>query len=422
MNRERLGQYALLLALFLLPWQLREIFTSVRVDGQMWEYGTGSLYATQLLVLLAVILRGGFRIDRARAFVGPVAIVVLAAIVSAATSPVPMSSLALVFQVGLAAMLFLGLLDVRTDPTRAAAAFVLGLVPSALLGWAQVWWGETTAYSWLGLASHSFSTLGDSVVETAEGLRTLRAYGPLPHPNILGGYLAAGLLTLAMLASRWRAQAKRTWLALPVIVLVAGLVATFSRGAWVAATLAFLAVVAGMLWIHRMAAHVALPLVYAGLFALILTVFTFHSQVFTRFAPGARLEARSLSERSAAYREAPAVFLLRPILGVGPALYTAALAELRPGAPVYAYQPVHNAFVLFLAEMGLLGTLAAVPFIRRLIVAVRAINVRSERVFSLAGLVLLVTLAMFDHYLWSLWSGLSLTAVVAAFAVRGGKA
>src|SRR3989344_5581532 len=122
-NRERLGQYALLLALFLLPWQLREIFTSVRVDGQMWEYGTGSLYATQLLVLLAVILRGGFRIDRARAFVGPVAIVVLAAIVSAATSPVPMSSLALVFQAGLGAGVVGGAPGVRLARARLALVF-----------------------------------------------------------------------------------------------------------------------------------------------------------------------------------------------------------------------------------------------------------------------------------------------------------
>ncbi|MFC1788242.1 O-antigen ligase family protein [Patescibacteria group bacterium] len=47
-----------------------------------------------------------------------------------------------------------------------------------------------------------------------------------------------------------------------------------------------------------------------------------------------------------------------PITGVGVSGYTFVLSELKPDQRVWAYQPIHNSFLLILAEVGLLGLLA----------------------------------------------------------------
>lgn len=417
-SRERLGRFALLLALALLPWQTRWIAVSGTMDGSPWEYGTVSLYASELLVLAAFALYGRLRLRRFGAFLMPLAWVLVACALSAALSRIPLVAFGFAFHAAMAMLLFLLLLDERTDPTEALTAFVAGLIPAAVLGWEQVLAGSSFPQKWLGLALHDAAVPGQSVVESLSGERTLRAYGPLPHPNAFGGFLGVGLWALAVMAFRLRDHARRHWLAVPAMLLAATLVITFSRGAWIAAALAAGFGVAALLWHGRLRAHTGIPLIWATLFALLVTLLAFHTQLFTRFTPGARLEARSLAERSASYREAPEVLALSPFAGAGPSLYTLALADVRPGAPAYAYQPVHNAFALYLAEVGLLGALLVIPLLRRGWTSVRAIPVRSERIFAFSGLILLIALAAFDHYLWSLWAGLSLAAVVGAAIVR----
>lgn len=418
-SRERLGRLALLAALALLPWQTRWIAVSGVMDGRPWEYGTVSLYATELLVLAAFALYGRLRLKRFGAFLTPLALVLAACALSSASASVPMVAFAATGHIAMAMLLFLLLLDERTDPTQALAAFAAGLVPAALLGWEQVLVGSSNPQKWLGLAGHGAAALGQSVVEAASGERTLRAYGPLPHPNAFGGFLAVGLWALAMVAFRSRDLARRHWLAVPAMLVASTLVITFSRGAWLAVALAAGFGTAALLWQGRLRAHAGIPLVWATFFALLITLLAFHTQLFIRFTPGARLEARSLSERSASLREAPEVFAMSPVSGTGPSLYTLALSGLRPGAPAHAYQPAHNAFALFLAELGLLGALLALPLLRRAWKAVKGITGRPERVFAVSGVILLVTLGTFDHYLWSLWGGLALTAFSAAMIVRG---
>src|SRR5438128_1783500 len=55
--------YLILIFLFLLPWQTRLIFDPQFLNGGFWEYGSGSLYATELIAWLIIIL---FAIDQFR--------------------------------------------------------------------------------------------------------------------------------------------------------------------------------------------------------------------------------------------------------------------------------------------------------------------------------------------------------------------
>ena len=44
--------------MFLLPWQTRLIWQQGEINGAPWEYGTYSIYATQILLWLIIILFG----------------------------------------------------------------------------------------------------------------------------------------------------------------------------------------------------------------------------------------------------------------------------------------------------------------------------------------------------------------------------
>jgi len=53
-------EYGILLFVFLIPWQARWIISIGKINGREWEYGTQSLYATEILlgvILVAVIAK-----------------------------------------------------------------------------------------------------------------------------------------------------------------------------------------------------------------------------------------------------------------------------------------------------------------------------------------------------------------------------
>lgn len=72
--------------------------------------------------------------------------------------------------------------------------FLAGIFLQATLGIWQFLTQSSFACKWLGMAEHGAGELGTSVVEISAGERWLRAYGGLDHPNVFGGLLVVGLL------------------------------------------------------------------------------------------------------------------------------------------------------------------------------------------------------------------------------------
>ncbi|MEI6511405.1 MAG: O-antigen ligase family protein [Candidatus Uhrbacteria bacterium] len=416
LSRTRLSNYLVLLILLVLPFQTRWIFNDLTIAGQPWEYGRMSLYAVEAMIMAASALRGTIQLDaRLDAFLRPTILFLGALMIGASFSQNITLAFSAILHASAAAALFALLLDERTDPARAASAFVLGLLVPSLLAWYQALTGLSPASTVLGLASHDAATLGASVVETAT-TRVLRGYGSLPHPNIFGGYLAIGTIVSAWLVAKGR----RAGYVLPV--LAATLVVTFSRSAWIA-TVVGLAVIGVSVFravvrkspgtVRRMTL-----VAFASLWLVILAVATFHTPIFTRFDPTARLEEKSIAERTSEFPLWPDVIRMNAFTGVGAGNYTFALATLYPGKDIWFYQPLHNAILLFLAETGLLGLLVVARFVQVLVAFLRARRSPAERVVAISILAALLVLAVFDHYLWSLWPGMSLVAVALAIAIR----
>ncbi len=221
--------------------------------------------------------------------------------------------------------------------------FVAGLGLNALIGLTQV-----VGQSPLGLPAELAmdpSQSGASIIAIGDR-RWLRAYGMTVHPNVLGGFLAMGLLLSLPLLRRWRIRSM-WWL------LGLGLLLSFSRSAWLAVAVVLPPLTVWLAWrqpeLRRPLATTAggavlIVLVAGGLLA---------GQLSSRLHPAATpTEARSLNERAELIAVALEIIADSPFTGVGAGNFPLAMLD---GDRAALPQPVHNVPLLLAAEVGIAG-------------------------------------------------------------------
>src|SRR5262249_10826719 len=135
--------------------------------------------------------------------------------------------------------------EIRLPPDRMAAAFVLGLLVHATVGFAQAIIQNHVGLSVLGELRIppddplKFVTAGTAVF--------LRVYGLSQHPNVLAGHMAVGLILCWGLAASRRSVGRGlvfiTW-----ATLFACLLLTFSRPGWLAA---LFGMTVALMWLGR---------------------------------------------------------------------------------------------------------------------------------------------------------------------------
>ncbi|MFH1194034.1 MAG: O-antigen ligase family protein [bacterium] len=285
--------------------------------------------------------------------------------------------------------------------------FLFSLFIASVFGIFQFFNLGSPAWKWLGLAERGAWNLGDIVVQL-NGARFLRAYGPFPHPNIFGGYLAAGILLLfrifperskaacpaKLLVIQERSGESRGYnknfvlrLAQGIKFLFGGvfflaLFLTFSRSAWLA-----LAAASTYFIFKNLRKDVLKFFVFLSALAIAFYII-FLPLVKMRIIAEGRLEQKSNTERVASWKEGFAAWRQNPFFGSGPGNYNVGLAK------PYS-QPAHNIFILVLAELGIAG------FVIYLFLWRGFWKNPVLRPF----LILFFVIGLFDHYLWTLYSG-----------------
>lgn len=381
------------LSLVAVPWQTR-FFTEALINGKPWEQGRISLYASMVLMVLVAVLEGSVLRDRRWWRFG--------GMILALTLP----SLFLVASWQWA--LWIGVLAAWATAMRRVAswrereAWILGsLALVACVGLLQVVTQYIPATTLLGMAEQVPAVSGVSVVE-AGGVRWLRAYGSFPHPNIFGGWMAVGLI---LVVRRWMDGARAWWLSVVTGLFTLALYGSFSRSAWLAAMVG-LGWLFAATWRRLVDWQSARPYFLIGCL-VVGAVWVRPDLLFTRVMPSAsaRLETWSVNERKASLEQAVAVFREHP-LGTGPFVYRLGLERICMNRSCVTKEPPHMAPLLMLVELGwirvmfvLLG--GAAFFLRR------GISRRNAPLYAALGM-----LALLDHYLWSLWSGMVLLAIV----------
>lgn len=413
-------EYLFYFFLFLLPWQTRFIFREGNLNGGYWEYGTLSLYATDLVFLCVL---AGFFYWNWREWNGTRDII--------RGEPVPSgfsTSLWVVislFELWVFLSLFwardlslgvyfyirilegIGFIFVLGHELLDATYLRLSLIGSALLqalfGVVQFFLQYIPASKWLGLSEHFAGAPGAAVVATSTE-RWLRAYGSFEHPNIFAAFLVVGfLIHLPYYYEVIPRKRDRVLLFCVTLILLLGIFVAFSRAAW-------LGLVVGILFFLFIKGKEKKPKTRMYPLVLFIAIFLFASllrdPLFTRLRGTAPLEVRSTSERVTQYEESLAMILWKPLHGVGAGQYTLVLHDdIDPNRESFSYQPVHNVYLLLATELGLVGLFFFTILILfpTILFQKKPILILIPSHYAVIGAVLFM--GLFDHYLWSLQSG-----------------
>ncbi len=436
-------EYLFYLFIFLLPWQTRWIWHYGQLGNGPSEYLTFSLYGTEILFFIILILALIYRCkvkDEEIKFLNykilDFYILFFLFFLLAGLSFIWASSWQtsvyyfVKFIEGLALLILV--INFKFSFKRLGWAVVLSGVIQSLLASFQFFSQQVLANKWLGLAEQLPQTLGSSVIEF-DGLRLLRAYGSFTNPNILGGFLAICLIILIVLIilAELKKEKILLWFSLPIVLV--GLFFTFSKNA-------FLALIIGLLFLSIfifLSQDKKTKIIFGKILFVSLAVWAilfaiYQQPVLTRLQGETRLEQKSFTERATYLAQAKELIAVNWLQGVGLGNYTLALynRSLEKLAS-YEYQPVHNVYLLVLAELGILGFLLFILIIVKAISYIWTFPINKNLdllgVFSLfkftgiydfylrrfywflgltAVFIIMLVLMAFDHYFWTQYFGI----------------
>jgi len=291
---------------------------------------------------------------------------------------------------------------------------VLGSVIPSVLGIWQFLTQSSFANKFLGLAMHSPEVSGVSVVASDSIGRWLRAYGTFSNPNVFGGYLVLAIVFTFLLMKRIEVKKQKVFLMALLFVQTMALFFTFSRTAWLAWLLFVIFISVYCFVVNK---KVAWTMIFSLVFFGILFS-TFFSLVQNRVEVKSTYESKSISERVTGYMEALEIWDSHKYLGVGAGNYTLASFELDRSKVGSSYQPVHNIFLLFIVENGIVGFGFFCFILATFIIYFSSIVKKKQLFFSLILVFIFLILGIFDHYLLSSYVGLMIFSLYLAVIGR----
>ncbi|EKE07303.1 MAG: hypothetical protein ACD_18C00125G0007 [uncultured bacterium] len=291
---------------------------------------------------------------------------------------------------------------------------VLGSILPSVLGIWQFLMQQTFASKFFGLALHSPEVSGVSVIASDSIGRWLRAYGTFGNPNMFGGYLVLVIIFTFLLMKRVEVKKQKVFLMILLFVQTMALFFTFSRSAWIAW---FLFAFFISIYCFIVNKKVAWPIIFSLIFFAILSLL-FFNLLQNRIEVKSRYEVRSISERVTGYREALEIWDNHKFLGVGSGNYTLASFDLDKRQVGTSYQPVHNIFLLFIVENGIIGFAFFSFILATFFIYYLSIVGNKKVLFSLVLAIIFLILGLFDHYLLSSYIGLMIFALYLAVISR----
>ncbi len=402
--------------LFLLPWQTAYIVDSVRNSTQ---YGVVSFTlldgVVALLCIVFVIRTAMGRVYKTSAWrktsILSAMLLVLFALLSTRWSSEPLIAFLGSVRLGEALIVCGLLIYYRAHSTMFMASLMVSATLQSGIALWQFFLQVSPASSWLGMSYHSGQQLGDAVVEVFDQ-RWLRAYGSMPHPNILAAFVSCALFAASSLVNR--IPTKRIFFIFLAgwIICNAGLFFTFSREVWLG-TLVGIAVLFVVRRPRFVSFHRITPPMMLGLTTVVIWIslsVAYWEPLSARLGVGGwqRLEQKSINERLASFNDGFSLIKQSPLLGVGMHQSTFALKER-------SYpQPPHNIFLLVASEIGTIGLALFLALMCSVIVCVR--RAQNTRMPIFLGAFCMIGIAgLFDHFFWSVQSGMFLWWIPFAF-------
>ncbi len=243
------------------------------------------------------------------------------------------------------------------------------------------------------LGERSFDVSTTSIAHTQIfGSQFLRSYGTFPHPNVLGAYLLISLIVL-----NTNKKSKQSWFNTQNITSSIALIMTFSKTALLMA----------------MVAVISLKARVKILFLALILLITF-AYFYLAYLNQSYLD--SIAERIVLASTALKITQGNFLFGVGSNNFILAISKynLTSISQVRLLQPVHNVFLLILAQNGIFGLILFSLFFFKVSSHV------NTKLKSVAFLVILVYFSL-DHFLWTLQQGQLLLFLTVAYILSSQK-
>lgn len=296
----------------------------------------------------------------------------------------------------------------RENPQRinpVLSCLAVGVIAESALAIMQFWLQRSLGGPLYFLGERTFTTLTPGIATAdLDGRLVLRPYGTLPHPNVLGGYLLTGMTLLLWRGTKGAFLLRRLSF-LAVAIGSIGMVLSLSRvsvALWTITLIVFF-------FFRFPAKRLQLAVVTGGVIILFLILLPHR---FFDFSPGqesVRLRVDLLGATISMLKN-------HWVMGVGLKQYLIALPYyFKEAYSLFYLQPVHNVFLLWLAEAGVIGAGTLFLVGHGLFRALRSTT--APLPFLLMAQV--VAIGMVDHYFLTLQQGNLLLALLSGVALSG---
>ncbi|MBU1783333.1 O-antigen ligase family protein [Patescibacteria group bacterium] len=267
-----------------------------------------------------------------------------------------------------------------------------GIFLQALLGIWQFLIQSSFANKWLGIASHNSSDLGVSVVESI-GERWLRAYGGLDHPNMFGVVVVVGILLLIgqisqkFIKSKVESQKfiklevnkiknKKSEAILYTLYFILytyffALFFSFSRAAWLGLIIGLIVIIVFAIISKNLLLQKQLVKIILVMGVLFFVLFSqCQNLVIARVSSEGRLETKSITERASLYQDYWQFIKKNWLVGGIRNQELGIIAGIRNQELGIRenLQPVHNTFLLVWSEIGVFGLIFFIGLLAYLII------------------------------------------------------
>lgn len=296
--------------------------------------------------------------------------------------------------------LYLASQDFKNLIEKIRMPLVLGILGESLIAILQLVFASTLGLWVLGERSFNISTPGIAKFDFY-GFQFLRPYGTFPHPNVLAGFL---LLAIVILKKSFVETLSRNGMSI-IIVRISVILTGFT----IFLTMSRVVILAGI---------TVLGVAFKRKLLILLILLILSPILITRFASLVNFDNLTFLRREELLQSGWKVFSKYPIFGVGLNNFIPAMASNLVSGPSRFLQPVHNIFLLNLAETGIVGfagllVLIGYPILSSLrrqgsIEMIYLYRFRSKSgmtILEVLPWIFIIFLGMFDHYFLTLPQG-----------------
>lgn len=263
--------------------------------------------------------------------------------------------------------------------------------------------------TWLGEYVSPLGTSGLATLDFA-GEKIIRAYGTMPHPNVLAGFLIFGLTLGLFLITELQNKKMKLLVSCGTILVSVGVFVTFSRMAWLTSAIIFVSYVLYNLF--RVKQKNTLWLTLAIGIVSCATIFVLWSPYL--FNRTNNIDETSISSRGMFNAMSVELVKQNIFTGVGQGNYIQALEQKFHVEP-WQYQPGHNIFVVIAVQFGLLGLILFVKLFYETFIKALRLNKQSLMWMLCFTMIMFIIMGQVDHYFVTIQQGRLLFFLVLGF-------